>query len=104
MSGLSSMQRSILKSVLYQILSVEQENPQWLKDGIAWMPQWMPKSKDKSEDKALENVYRASLCRSLARLEERGLITRIKGQKKARTVRILLTSEGRKVAEAITAY
>jgi hypothetical protein len=66
MSGLSSMQIGILKSIFQQVCSVEQENPR--------------------------------------RLEKKGLIERIKGPNQARTVRILLTSEGRKVAEAITSH
>src|SRR5437588_4722527 len=55
--------------------------------GCGWMPQWKPKCENQAEDKARENVWRASLCRSLTRLEKRGLITRIKGRKQARTDR-----------------
>lgn len=102
MSGLSSLQQSILKWLLYQVRSVEQADPKWLKYGIEWRPPWMPQLQDKAQDKALENVFRASLCRSLARLENRGLITRMRGRKNARTVNVMLTAEGRKVAEALS--
>lgn len=65
-----------------------------LRDGIHWLPH--------ATDKERENCWRASLCRTLARLEKRGLVIRIKGRKNARTVRVVFTSEGRKVAEALS--
>lgn len=99
MSGLSSQQRIILRWLLYHTRLVEQADPRWLEGGIAWVPQSVPKTNE-----AFENVWRASLCRSLARLENRGLITRIKGRKKARTLRVLLTPEGRKVVESLPLY
>ena len=98
---LSSQQQHILKWLLNRVRFAEQHNPQLLEAGFDWWPQWKPKCGDKIEDKALENVWRASLCRSLSRLEKRGLITRIKGRKQARTIRVLLTINGRKVAEAM---
>jgi hypothetical protein len=104
MSDLSNQQRNILKWLLNRIRFAEQHDHQLLEEGVAWEPQWKPKCYDTTEDKALENVWRASLCRTLARLEKRGLITRIRGRKKARTVRVMLTREGRRVAEAITSY
>jgi DNA-binding HxlR family transcriptional regulator len=68
---------------------------------VAWMLTWTTQLPDPTEDKALENVWRASVCRSLARLEKRGLVIRIKGSKKTRTVRVKFTDAGRKVAEAL---
>ena len=86
------------KPLAFGEFNVEQHVPQLLKFGIAWEPQWKPKLVDKTEDKSLGNVWRAYLCRSLGRLEKRGLIIRIKGHKQARTVRVMLTTEGRKMA------
>jgi hypothetical protein len=47
----------------------EQHDRQQLERGIYWWPEWTPKTIDKADNKRLENVWRASLCRSLARLE-----------------------------------
>ena len=99
---LSSQQQHILKWLINRVRFAEQHHPQLLEVGFDWMPQWKPKCENQAEDKALENVWRASLCRSLTRLERRGLITRIKGRKQARTMRVLLTIKGRKVAEAMS--
>jgi hypothetical protein len=101
MADLSPMQRSILKWLVNWVRLVEERDPQSLKFGIAWEPVWTHKNQDKEQDRALENVWRASLCRSLARLEKRGLITRIKGRKNGRTHSVMLTREGRQVAESI---
>jgi hypothetical protein len=101
MSHLSFLQKTILTWLLNSVRVVEKRDPQSLKFGIAWEPVWKHKSQDKEQDKTFENVWRASLCRSLARLEKRGLITRIKGRKNARTHSVMLTREGRKVAESI---
>ena len=102
MSNLSPLQRCILQWLLYHVRLVEQEDPRWLKEGIDWCHPWKPMTTDKLEDKRLEIVWRASLCRSLARLEKRGLIKRLRGRKQARTISVLLTDEGRKVAEALS--
>jgi hypothetical protein len=93
MSDLSIQQRVILKWLLDCVRFAEKHNPQLLVTGFAWTPQ--------TNDIPRENAWRASLCRTLARLEKRGLITRIKGRKNARTVRVMLTSEGRRVAESL---
>lgn len=102
MSNLSPLQRRILQWLLYHTCVVEQEDPQWLKYGIDWYHPWTPMTTNKTEDRRLEIVWRASLCRSLARLEKRGLIKRLRGRKQARTTSVLLTDEGRKVAEALS--
>jgi hypothetical protein len=104
MFDLSAQQQYILEWLINQVRYAEQHDRQSLEAGFWWMPHWTPKTNDQAEDHALENVWRASLCRSLARLEKRGLITRIKGRRKARTVRVMLTVEGRKVAESIVGY
>jgi hypothetical protein len=83
MSVLSSQQVRVLKWLLNCVRFAEQHNRQLLEDGFPWNP--------KTQDKERENCWRASLCRALARLEKRGLITRIKGRKKARTSRVKLT-------------
>src|SRR5688572_8126653 len=88
MSYLSPQQRYILLWLITNVRLVEQADPRWLKDGIDWWHQWTPKTADKTVDKSFENVWRASLCRSLARLEQWGLIQRIRGRKQGRTVRL----------------
>jgi hypothetical protein len=103
MSNLSPLQQSILKWLLSSVRFAEQHNRRLLERGIEWWPKWTPKTADKTEDKRLENVWRASLCRSLARLEQRGLLVRIRGRNLARTMRVRLTAEGHRVAEALAA-
>ena len=104
MSNLSPLQRSILKWLLARLRFAQQHDQQLLKIGFSWEPHWKPKNGDRAEDKANENVWRASLCRALARLEKRGLVIRIKGRKKARTVRVLLTAKGQQVAQTLEGY
>ena len=101
MSNLSALQRYILTWLINRLRFAEQHDHQQLERGIYWWPEWTPKTIDKAEDKRLENVWRASLCRSLARLEHRGLLIRIRGRKQARTARVRLTDEGHRVAESI---
>jgi hypothetical protein len=103
MSNLSSLQQYILKWLINRVKTIGHGERQLLERGILWWPEWTPKTTDKTEDKRLENVWRASLCRSLARLEQRGLIIRVRGRKQARTARVRLTAEGHQVAEAIAA-
>jgi len=95
---LSEQQKRVLRWLLAVVRNVEDIDSSaarsLLRDGINWLPS--------TTDKERENSWRASLCRTLARLEKRGLVIRIKGRKKARTVRVMLTSEGRKVAEALS--
>lgn len=101
---LSAQQRQILSNALKLTRETEQISPSLLKSGIPWNLQWSPQSRDKDIDRSLENVWRASMCRALARLERRGLISRIKGRKKARTTSVLLTDQGRKIAESFETY
>lgn len=101
MSNLSPLQQYILKWLFNRVQSIGHGDRQLLERGIDWMPKWTPRTTNKAEDKRLENVWRASLCRSLARLERRGLIQRIRGRKQARTARVKLTDEGHRMAEAI---
>jgi hypothetical protein len=92
MSNLSPLQQSILKWLLTSVCFAEQHNRQLIERGIDWWPEWMPKTTDNAEDRRRENVWRASLCRSLARLEQRGLLIRIRDRMKARTARMRLPS------------
>jgi len=92
-SGLSVQQQSIIKWLRECVHFAEQHNPQLLLTGFPWSPQ--------PTDRSRESAWRASLCRTLSRLERRGLITRIRGRKNERTVRVMLTSEGRAVSESI---
>ena len=101
MSNLSPLQQYILRWLISRVQAIGHGDRQLLKRGIDWMPEWTPKTTDKTEDRRRENVWRASLCRSLARLEQRGLIQRIRGRKQARTARVRLTDEGHRVAEMI---
>jgi hypothetical protein len=102
METLSPLQRHILRWLIGQVRIAEQQDREgWFKGDVAWMLTWVALVADRTEDKALENVWRASVCRSLARLEKRGLVIRIKGPKKARTVGVRFTREGRRVAEAL---
>ena len=92
MAYVSPMQRHILTWLISQVRLAEQQDQWGMFEGdVAWLPEWDTQLGDRGADKALENVWRASMCRSLARLEKRGLITRIKGRKKTRTVRVRLT-------------
>ena len=102
MLKLSSLQQYI-KWLISRWRYAERHHPQPLERGIDWMPEWEPKALDKYDDKRLENVWRASLCRTLARLERRGLVKRNRGRKQARTARVRLTPTGHRVAEAIAA-
>jgi hypothetical protein len=94
---LSEQQKHVLRWLLQAVRALEGRNDSaarsLLRDGIGWQP--------RTADKDRENCWRASLCRTLARLEQRGLLTRIRGRKNARTVRVLFTDQGRKVAESM---
>lgn len=103
MVNLSPLQRHILRWLIYEVRLAEQQDQWGLFEGdVTWMLSWTAQVANPTEDKSLENVWRASVCRSLARLEKRGLVIRIKGRKKARTLRVRLTDAGRKVAEALS--
>src|SRR5688572_30007178 len=93
MSNLSPQQRSILRWLIKCVHFAEQQSRSLLETGFAWGIT--------IKDKACENSRRASLCRSLARLEQRGLVKRISGRKQARTARVRLTPEGHRIAETI---
>ena len=95
MAHLSSLQQILLKWLLGEVQFAEQNDPRLLENGFPW--------RINVTDKARENALRASICRSLARLENRGLITRLRGPKDLRTVRVVLTPLGRSVAETIDA-
>ena len=77
MSNLSPLQQFILKWLITRVRYAEQHDRQQLERGIDWWLEWTPKTTDKAEDRRFENVWRASLCRSLPRLEQRGLLIRI---------------------------
>src|SRR5262245_26198487 len=94
MTKLSDQQQSILEWLLNRFRFAEQNNRQLLEVGFSW--------RTRTTDKARENSWRASVCRSLARLEKRRLITRIRGRKNVRTVRVKLTREGQRIAEGLT--
>lgn len=94
--SLSVQQRHILQWLLTQACQAEKERPDLLEIGSIWAL--------KCNNKADENSLRASYSRTLARLERRGLVIRIKGHKKTRTVRVALTAEGRRAAEALSNY
>jgi hypothetical protein len=103
MADLSPLQLHILRWLISQVrIAEQQDRGGWFHGDVAWMLTWATQVPDRTEDKALENVWRASVCRSLARLEKRGLVIRIKGRKKARTVEVRFTPEGRRVAEALS--
>ena len=95
---LSEQQRGVMRWLLRAVQSSENLNdidrPILSLGAIEWRP--------RTVDKEGENCWRASLCRTLARLEKRGLITRIRGPKNARTVAVMFTDVGRKVAEALS--
>ena len=93
---MSKQQKAILLWLLGAVRDLESSDREdaSLIEGIVWNPH--------TEDKERENCWRASLCRALARLETRGLITRIKGPKNARTIGIRFTQQGRRVAESIS--
>src|SRR5690242_17405801 len=95
MSNLSPQQRNILKWLINSVRFTEQHNRSLLKTGFAW--------RIHIKDKACENSRRASLCRSLARLEQRGLLICSRGRKQARTARVRLPPLGQCVAETIAA-
>ena len=80
-------------SNLYCVRFAEEHTPNLLEAGLVWQPNTVKGSR--------ENAGRASVSRTLSRLERRGLITRIKGAKSARTLRVNLTNEGRRVAEDV---
>ena len=95
---LSEQQKLVLRWLLAAVRDLESLNSgaarSLLRDGIDWRP--------RAGDKHRENCWLASLCRTLARLEQRGLITRVRGRKNARTVRVKLTNQGRKLAEMLS--
>ena len=95
---LSEQQKTVLLWLLRGVRMLEARNDEAaravLRDGIYWAPQ--------VGNKERENCWRASLCRTLARLEQRRLITRVRGRKNARTVRVMFTDAGRELAESIS--
>ena len=101
MVPLSPLQRQILRWLLSQVRTAEQQDGRSIEGGVAWEVSWDTQVQDRTEDKARENVWRSSVCRALARLEKRGLVIRIKERKKARTVEVMFTRPGRKMAEAL---
>lgn len=95
--GLSEMQRRIMR---YALSRTDRGG------GIAWFDGWHRSSKDiiagaivGKRNCEMTPADAASVSRSLRRLEQRGLIVRVPW--KTRTVRLILTSEGQKVAEAL---
>ena len=94
---LSEQQKRVLRWLLRVVRDLEDRNDRaarsLLVEGIVWRP--------RAGDKESENSWRASLCGTLARMEQRGLITRIRGRKNARTVRVMFTDLGRRVADSI---
>jgi hypothetical protein len=96
---LSGQQKLVLRWLLAAVRDLEKIDScaarSVLLNGIAWQP--------RAADKEREACWRASLCRTLARLEQRGLITRVRGRKNLRTVRLKLTDQGRRVAESLSA-
>jgi hypothetical protein len=96
---LSAQQRAVLRWLLRSVRTLEGrddiEARIMLRDGIRWRPSTV--------DEESENCWRASPCRTLARLEKRGLITRLRGPKNARTIAVMFTDVGRRVAEALSA-
>jgi DNA-binding MarR family transcriptional regulator len=96
MSNLSPQQQHILRWLLERTRQAELHDSNSTSSGIWWAPE--------VKDKERESCRRASLCRALARLEKRELIRRIKGRKQTRTVRVLLTEEGRWVDEVLAGY
>lgn len=95
MPNLSLQQQHILKWLLNSLRFIEQQQPKPLNVGISW--------RINISNKERENNTRASLCRSLSRLEQRRLITCIRGRKNRRTTKVMLTDEGRKMAESLIA-
>jgi DNA-binding MarR family transcriptional regulator len=95
-TDLSVQQEHILRWLLRLTQEAEQGDSNVLETGFQWGL--------KIADKRRENGRRASLGRTLRRLEGRGLIIRVKGRKKGRMVRVLLTPKGRRVAENISDY
>ena len=96
MPPVSAQQLNILRWLLKLTLHAEQHQPELLRRGFPWRLQ--------SKGKALENSQRASYSRALARLSRRGLVVLIKGPEGVRTTRVLLTAEGRRLAEALCGY
>jgi hypothetical protein len=95
LSQLSSQQRQALRWLLDTTRLIEKDHPYLTNTGIDY--------RLSVADSSRENSRRASFSRALSRLEARGLVTRMKGEKGRRTLRVSLTPEGRRVAEAITA-
>jgi DNA-binding HxlR family transcriptional regulator len=93
--NLSPQQRQTLSWLLDNTRRIEEIAPDLKNAGIDYRLD--------VADKSRENCRRASFSRTLSRLEHRGLITRHKGEKGRRTIRVALTPQGRRVAEAITA-
>jgi DNA-binding HxlR family transcriptional regulator len=95
---LSEQQKRVLRWLLAAVRDLESVRNaaarSLLREGIDWRP--------RAGNKERESCWRSSLCRTLARLEQRGLITRIRGPKNARTVRLKFTNQGRKTAEMLS--
>lgn len=89
---LSEQQRKILCWLLLAVRSVADFD--YDVDDIVWHPH--------TTDKEHENCWRASLSRSLARLERQGLIIRVKGPQNLRTVGVRFTDLGRRAAESLS--
>jgi len=94
---LSEQQKGILRWLLKAVRALEDRNDRLgrmgLRAGIEWRPHIV--------DKERENCRPSSLCRAIERLETRGLIQRVYGPKRRRTIALKFTDEGRELAEAL---
>jgi hypothetical protein len=97
-SRLSEQQKEILRWLLKEVRTLEQRNDRLGRIGLRAGIEWRPSIVDKES----ENCRRSSLCRAIERLENRGLIQRVYGPKRRRTIALKFTNGGRMVAETLS--
>lgn len=97
-SRLSEQQKGILRWLLKEVRTLEGRNDRLGRIGLQAGIEWRPHIVDKER----ENCLRSSLCRAIERLENRGLIQRVYGPKRRRTIALKFTNGGRMVAETLS--
>lgn len=92
-SRLSEQQKEILRWLLDAVRILEERNHRLGRIGLRIGIEWCPRIVDKES----EICRRASLCRAIERLENRGRIRRLYGPKRRRTIALKFTSKGRRL-------
>jgi hypothetical protein len=108
--GLSDLQKRILVYAWNEVKADPDSRVNGATAYVSWFDHFHPDCKAAIEEELLPGKWGkwthndiASVSRALRRLEERGLIARLRGSNQQRTTGIVLTPEGARVAASLAA-